>query len=401
MKNYISSEVSDIFEPNIYISFVCTLNGNISKEALYKAIECAYKNNQTTMSKIVLEQSGKAFYETMPHTGCKIFYDTRPWQDIIHESENKTFDINQGELIRSYIIDSNDDITLLIHAHHLVGDGMSVMFFLNDILQSLDGKKLNFKPMILIDKNYLDEKIKLKFYIKRFLKRINNEWIKQGKSFSWNDYYAIHKAYWESHTSFFECETYNVNKLKSNCGNNTTLNSFLITKLLRENPDAKTIGIPISIRDGNKSMSNQTSGITIDYKYKTNKSFEYNLNKIHRKIHRKINDNYEKYFVLSFMAQIHSGIINAMLLYKNKLFDNKLISRLTNILGYSGKRYSDLGVTNLKNIDITQNFDTFTVKDILFIPPKVSYTEKVIGISTFADRLTVCKHIMKINNNTK
>ena len=34
----------------------------------------------------------------------------------------------------------------------------------------------------------------------------------------------------------------------------------------------------------------------------------------------------------------------------------------------------------------------FVITDIMFVPPKVSYSKKVIGISTYADKLIVCYH---------
>ena len=42
---------------------------------------------------------------------------------MIRESEKRTFDISEGEFVRTYIIAGKEEITLLIMAHHLVGDG--------------------------------------------------------------------------------------------------------------------------------------------------------------------------------------------------------------------------------------------------------------------------------------
>lgn len=395
MKKYITSEIAELFEPNVYINFVVTLKGNISKNELADAIKNAFNNNESTMSKIVMEPSGKAYYEKMPETECKIFFDNRDWREIVSESEKKPFEINKGELIRAFIIDNTDSLILLIQAHHLVGDGMSIVCFLNDIFDSLDGKTLDYKPLVLINNEYLEDKIKLKFYIRRFIKKINRLWEKSGREISWDDYYAVHNAYWKKNTSYFEFEQYDVKKIKSECSGIATINSYIIAKFLKDNPSLSTIGIPISVRENNKSMSNQTSGITVNYKYNTNKSFEYNLRKLHSNIRKVLDNNYLKYFVLSFETKVNPAIVSGLIMQKYGVYDSKLTKELMPLMGYSGKRYSDIGVTNLKNIEVKEKYNNFSVEDILFIPPKVSYSERVVGISTFRNKLTVCKHKIK------
>ncbi len=69
---------------------------------------------------------------------------------------------------------------------------------------------------------------------------------------------------------------------------------------------------------------------------------------------------------------------------------------MAKVMGYIGDGGRDLGVTNLNKIDIPGVHERFVIKDIIFVPPKVSYAKKVIGISTYADTLKVCYH--KIRN---
>lgn len=67
---------------------------------------------------------------------------------------------------------------------------------------------------------------------------------------------------------------------------------------------------------------------------------------------------------------------------------------LADMMGYLGNGGRDLGVTNLMKIEIPANYDDFKIKDILFIPPKVSYAQEVVGVCTYGDRLNVCYHKM-------
>lgn len=56
-----------------------------------------------------------------------------------------------------------------------------------------------------------------------------------------------------------------------------TVNSYMITSFLRDDSDnsaGKMVGIPVSIREEDKGMSNQTSGIAVRVQYNRKQSFE-------------------------------------------------------------------------------------------------------------------------------
>ena len=72
MKNYIYSERVDIFEPNIYIQLLVQISRKISMDDLVFAVKSAFTANEATMSKIVLEKHGVAFYEKMKESACNV-----------------------------------------------------------------------------------------------------------------------------------------------------------------------------------------------------------------------------------------------------------------------------------------------------------------------------------------
>lgn len=390
MKKYITSERPNIFEPNVYISMVVKIEGNIAAEKLSESVHTAYASNESTMSKVVLEENGNGYYEGLSESGCKIIIDNRRWEEIINHSEKQAFNIKDGELVRTFIITENDGLTLLVHAHHLVGDGKSILILLNDILNSLNGKELDFKPMVLIDNDYLNERAKLPIGARMLVNSVNRKWKKKNIAFGWDDYYAVHEKYHSSHSSDFVIKTYNVNELKKRCVNGTTINSLLITEMLKSSPEIKVIGIPVSIRQNDKSISNQTSGVAVKYRYNKNRSFDENLAKLHNRIYKRLNNNNARYFVLMFVASLCPSLVDSVLLQTHGCYADGLSVKMAEIMGYTDKNTRDIGVTNLGIIDIPTDYNGFKVIDIIFIPPKISYSKKVVGISTYGDRLTVC-----------
>lgn len=399
MKKYIRSERANLFEPNVYISMIIKISGNVSKEDIQHAVERAYKANEATMSKIVLEDNGDAYYEKMEVSGCKFFDDYRSWRELLNRSEKNPFAINEGELVRTFLTEEDRQIILFIHAHHLVGDGKSILILINDIVNCLAGKQLTYKPMLLADRNFLKKRAGLMLGIKMALKKVNRKWKKTGRNFSWDDYYAVHKKYWAEHSSKIDVKTYDIRKLKSQCKNGVTINSYMIAALLREHPECKVVGIPVSIREKDKGMSNQTSGIAIKYRYNQKAPFEDNLCKIHKAIYSKIENRNIKYFILLFMEQLCPSLIDAVLLQTHGCYQNKLSEKMARIMGYTGNGGRDLGVTNLNRIDISSQYLNCEIEEIIFVPPKVSYSKNVIGISTYKDLLTVCYHVTQCDRN--
>lgn len=70
---------------------------------------------------------------------------------IITREEKKPFSIWKGELMRVFIIHHEKQTRLLLMAHHLVGDGMSLIYFAQDIMQALNSSAaLPFKPLHLL-----------------------------------------------------------------------------------------------------------------------------------------------------------------------------------------------------------------------------------------------------------
>lgn len=400
MKKYIRTERANLFEPNVYISMVVKISGMVSKEAVREAVEKAYEANEATMSRIVMEDGGDAYYEKMESSGCKFFFDSRSFITIIKESEKNPFAIQKGELVRTYLTIENQEMVLLIHAHHLVGDGKSILILVKDVMDGLSGKQPEYKPMFLIDQRFLRKKAKLRLGIRLVLKKVNRKWEKVGKAFTWEDYYDVHKRYWESHSSEIEVKTYSANELKKNCKNGATLNSYLITDFLRKTTESKVVGIPVNIREEDNGMSNQTSGISIKCQCQTDKSFEENLSIIHKEIYKMIRNVNMKYFILLFMGQLSPSLVDSILLQTHGCYQNKLSKKMAGIMGYIGKEGRDLGVTNLTRINIPNDYGSFRIEDILFIPPKVSYTRNVVGVCTYGDNLTVCHHKMKRQKGT-
>lgn len=78
MKKYIRSERANLFEPNDYIAMIVTLSGQLSLNEIRSAVHAAYEANEATMSRIVLESDGAAYFVKLESTGCRFIASDSP-----------------------------------------------------------------------------------------------------------------------------------------------------------------------------------------------------------------------------------------------------------------------------------------------------------------------------------
>lgn len=389
----IRTERSNLFEPNVYITMCVEITKTTSVQALFTAVNEAYKANEATMSKIVLDNA-IASYKRLSVSGCKVEITEKHWLDIVKLNEKIPFALEHGELIRTFIIPTDQTIQLLVMAHHLVGDGKSILYFIKDSMTSLSGGTLTYKPLTLLTKQTLS-KTNLSLPARVYVNYCKYKW--KQVPFTWQDYYDVHKNYWQNVTSNIRYKTLSVVETKriieeaKHIG--CSVNSYIITKLLKRYQNKCEVGIPVSIRDNeNEAMTNLTSAISIHYQYNIKRSFAKNAMQVHHMIKKQIHKN--SWFVLKFLNELPPTLIDAVLLHTHNQDGNHLVEYTAKIMGYTGDRVRDMGVTNLMVLDIPNIYGQHIIENIVFVPPAVSYCNTIIGVLTTNGKMTITYHEM-------
>ncbi len=383
-----------LFDPNIYIAAVMTLKrkGDVSVEEIKQAVEKAYTKNETTMSKLVLD-NGEIYFENIPETGCKVFIDSREWVDILHENEKNTFRINEGELVRTFIIDGKDEVRIFIMAHHILGDGQSLVLLAQDILSCLAGEDVEYKTLNNEDEEMIPSDIKYPFLKKAGIKLLNKQWEKTGKLFGWEDYYNIHEKFWKNRQTYVEkiVLSEDMQKIREKSKEmGITVNSYIVAKQFEKFPEYETVGMPISYRGNNRSLANKVTIIKVNYKYNTAISFEENAKKIHNII-KKTNENpAKKFFIAKSLGLFGFGLLDGALMAKYTGYKNEIAKSVVDIIGMSGKNKTPLGITNLGNLNLRTEYDSFEVAEFEAMAASMSTTKQVMALCTLNGRMNIC-----------
>lgn len=390
--NQILTERQNLFEPNVYITMCVELTGKICPHQLTAAIKEAYKANEATMSRIVLEH-GTAYYEKLSVSGCKTMITDKNWMELVRENEKLPFEIDRGELVRTFIIPADTDTKIMIMAHHLAGDGKSIIYLIKDIMNALAEKTLTYKPLALLDKDSFSD-TGLSVSAGLYAHYCRRKW--KDCFFTWRDYYNVHNKYWETACSDIQYKTLSVSETEQIIENakqiGCSVNSYLVTVFLQKYQKKCEVGIPVSIREGkNEAMSNLTSGIRIKHLFDPKKTFAQNAMQVDAKIKAKLQGS--RVFALQFLAELPMTLIDAVLLNTHACYSDRLAKQTAKIMGYIGKT-RDLGITNLTVIDIPVLYGSYEIKNIIFVPPAVSYAHNIIGISTVNGKMTFSFHNM-------
>lgn len=155
------------------------------------------------------------------------------------------------------------------------------------------------------------------------------------------------------------------------------------------------IGYAVDYRhDNNRSMGNQASGISIEYKYVSSISLMENARRIQSKLDKKLKEHEKGSYVLSFVGDINPTLRDAVNLEHVGYFHNKVSYRLAKIMGYVGKT-KDYSITNLTVADIPVKYGEYEIKNMMFAAPVVSYGKRIISVITCNGRTVITRHEMK------
>ena len=382
-----------LFDPSIYMNVIFTIDGQVPADTLRAAIEKTFTQNQTTMSKAVLDEKGNLYLEEMGHTGCHTYVDGRDWQEIRREQERIPFRINEGEFLRAFITPREKGTDIYLMAHHMMADGSGLLILVDDIMNNLAGFEVTYKPTEVMRRRDVIRKGDLPLKTRMMLRLLNWSWAKEKRVLTWEDYYHIHETYWKDKSTYFEFTTIEAEELealKQECKElGITVNSYLVAKIMKNYPEDHILGVPVSLRGKSSSISNMITSLMLEYQYDTDKSLAENALRAHQIIREGLASEPMRYHIPQFVAILDPTLMDAAVAYYVLGFDNEAARKASYIIGYTSKLGTDVGITNLGVLDVKQQYGDYRITNMIGIPPHVSATRRVISIYTYNGKMTI------------
>ncbi len=401
-KTKIDKERTWIFSPINNIVIKVDVKGNLLEEQLKEAIRDAVNHYDMLHQKIVVDAKGNAYYQRAELFKPVVKPMESDWKEVVKKQENYPFKIDKGEFIRFFYSKTQTGMTLLIIAHHIAGDGISFTYFVQDIMRSINGEKIENKKLELYNMENLPKEASLRAPITWLIKYMNKRWRRTGRKFDFNDYHNMYKKYWNNretsiYTYYLEGERYD-SICRYSKENKMTINTMVTTALIRASGELCDVGMAASIREkGFTGMGNYATGISIKYKYNEKNSFAQNARVVQKMIYDKLNDTSKRYFLLQFMRSIEPTLIDAIYFNACSDYNNKTAETFSKMFGYSGNP-KGISITNLTRLPIEANYGEYEIIDFVFVPPLVLNAKRIIGIATIGKKMVLSLHL---NNDSK
>lgn len=395
----INKERTWVYSPTPNIVIKTTINAIIHKEELQTAINKAADANEILSCCIVFDSNHEAYYK--PQTNGKYFVEAyvEPWQEVALNEAKEPFRPEQGNLIRVFYSYKEGKTELLLIAHHLMGDGISYAYLVQDIMRALTGKDIETKPIELFQMEDLPRKSKLTVLMRVMMKGLNKKFSKTGKVFTSDEHYNMAKRYHENVDTHIVTKTFSkeeyVHMKELSKRNDVTLNTVIITALLKAANNNSDIGHAVSIRrPGYEGMGNFATGVSTQNKYDCGKSFFENAHMVQDALYKKLRNEKKKYFLLQFMGGITGSLQDAIYFAACDGYENKTAKQLASMFGYLGNP-KGISVTNLTKLPIQGTYGDLQLLDFTFVPPLVLNSQRIIGIATIGETMTATLQIKK------
>lgn len=404
MINKVYTERELLYGPAMNVVFSVELEGEVNIEWMKIAITYAVNRFESLKSRIEQFPNGEAYYVMqdkyfIPQIEVRDYHLEE--EEFINEQERIPFAFNEGELIR-FVIEKIQDLTIMrIICHHLAGDGNSIINLIHEILTNLEEmekNKFGFKSQELIplktyEEEELKQRVKIDAQIKNMIEQYNIRWKKEEHIFDYEEYLEMFHNYWAKHRTRVASGKISrkvINKLVSLCReNNVTLNSAFITAALRQMGDLRKIVIIVDTRPEEiQGMGNYAGSMIIQAIYDEKKNFWENVQELHEKIYRQLNDRTSTLFSLMFKSLLNWNLQDAIIFQTVGNYDSLLVKQYTDSFGYE-KADIAMNVSNLGADKLNDTYGNIRIKNLEFSSPLIPGLNCIASIITMGDAMTI------------
>lgn len=404
MNNRIQKERIYLFSPTANICVIAGFNRRIEKPELEQAILTAVNHQEILCSRVVVNEDGSAFFEPNESREPVILEEYgSDWKDTAAEQEQVPFHLGKGETIRFFFSQKENGTEFLIISHHIIGDGKSMMIFMDGLMKVLNGEPISFRPLQLMSENDVPKHPQLNPLMRIILNRTNSKWSKSGKTFSLDAYEPMFAGYQEKHKTTTLVHTFGEDQLgrllQAAHENKISLNSMLAAAFAATDSENSGIGIAADMRpEGFQGMGNYATCVSIRPAYDTAKNFLQNAVDIHGAIEAELKNAKNRYFLYEFMNAVPPTLIDSMYFSMAGAYTNPITESFRKMCGYVAQP-TGASLTNLTTIKLTENSEPkYRLQSLFFVPPYIPNVSRVIGASTYRGNLTLTSHFPESNS---
>lgn len=397
MRQYILTERAHLMCPNMHFGIKAKISAGYDRmkiEETLRALEAAHPFLKCRIAKD--SESGRLYYRRDEEMQVPLIEKNNPcqWADDYRELTRDGWDAFHECLLKFVIYPSADGFDAMFMAHHLLGDGRSILNLMCEFVNCyISREKPTFKEENLIASIAdLPKGSQLSTISKLIIGFANRKWRNERHSVSYERYRCFEKEFIANNPvsfaeeSWSEPETQEILKKCHELG--VSMNDYLVADMMR-NEKTNRIVIAADIR---KNLSHYQSGALGNYASataikvsKTATSLDvWNISKlVSEQVKQNVGDPQKLMMILSCYLYMEPELIDAAAISAIGGFESKAGRFVgSSILGYQTR--NGYSITNLGNVDHPN------IVEAMFIPPASPANIKTMGVLSVNRRLKKC-----------
>ncbi len=403
IRQYIVTERAHFMCPNMHFGILVEMKNQYDKQKMIDTLELQAKAHPFLRSTIKYEDNTNKLYYDIHDTSMIEFTELQNKEelwDAIYSMSKKEWNPFENGLLKVFIVNDVNQITVLFMAHHLLGDGRCI----RDIACEFADYYVEEKVPVYVEEHLiqsiedLPKNSDLPFISKCIIKDANHRWKKEGKSVNYTIYADFVKKYGEiqqiKYTEHKISDEEYQNMIRSCKENQISVNDLLMSYLYSK-ADIHKLIMAVDIRKyltcyREGALGNYATAFSVIYKSKTTNIYE-RAKEIHKLVRKKIKDNHQLMLVLSCYLNMAPELLDAAAISARKGFDSKAAT-------FVGDKM--FGMSKPQNYSLT-NIGKIVNKNIIsamFIPPVSPAVKVTVGVMTVNDTMRICTSENVVNN---
>ncbi len=394
----------------MYVVMTARIRGRLNPASLSNALEQLRERHFLLGTRVTFEPDGTAF---LLREGTPAFAldeitatDEHHWERVVREHLATPFDLEQGPLARFSLIQSESFSQLIVCAHHVICDGISLGFLIRDILTICGGQDSALEGLPMpprVTQQTTTMPLKINGLRRWLISKIRKAWDKKNIHFDREQHASMLQRYFQINDEIqlgsVELSQAETSHLVSRCrAEQVTVNSAIWAALLdaqhKTLPRRKihaTAGLARNLRPFMRPEVTDDFGffaasMTFQLPFKPDTTFWSMARHVHQHIRRRLDA--ENPFQLLIMELVHPTLADSLYFQKLGFIDQRLSRKMLK-LAHWHKLYYGCAITNVGRLDMPEHFGPLTLEAVHGPIVYSDVNEKTIGTATVANRLTI------------
>ncbi len=392
------------------VVMVAKVTGKIEAKDLSVVLEKLRNRHSLLGVRVVIDENNEAWYTSEGVPGFSIETIEREsgnqWIQASIEQCKISFELERGPLIRFVLLNSTERSDLILCAHHLVCDGLSLTWLIRDILVHLSEPE---KEVIIlpeppeINSDTVPSPPSPGKITNSVMEFLNEKWEKKNIRFTRSDMIELHAKFWEknNHANVIAWESTvdETTSLISRCREEkVTVNTAVWTAFLlaqyeiqgsRERYRHKA-GMAVNVRDKLKIPVGEAFGFyasSLNTQLKCNPKISFW--EMARIFHDRIKTALAKTnpFQMITAEFMHPTLIDSLYFSKYGLLNNKLSGKLLQKMNWDKINYG-FSITNVGKVNIPKSYGKLQLESVYGPLFYSDVNEKTVGVITIGGKLT-------------